>query len=142
MKGFQDLYEFIQAHPLAMGYAQRKWVEVGPFDIYVRLAHHRYLRSATYEDSTPTRTLDIANISNDDPGRGKFKVLLPQIERAVAMSEWSRAIFFESVINDRFAGFLLRQGYERQVGSTPPSFFKLIQFANSNTQPTGIHHVA
>jgi hypothetical protein len=88
--------------------------ERGFADLYVRKGP-RY-----YGTTKIAIVLDIARIAAKRPGKGAFSTLLAKLQTIHP----TMPIYVESVLNDRFAAWLERNGFERDKSGTP-SFWLL-----------------
>ena len=79
----------------------------GTLEYYIRISK-RHLDGHMYS------TLDLARLENTDPGKGRFKAVLLELERRLPTESSVSMIYVECVHNERLQSFLLRNGYTRQ----------------------------
>lgn len=93
---------------------QRSYVDEPGFDsLYVRVTKH-------YLDGKWLATIDIANVTATEPGKGAFTRLLQRLRSRYP----HMTLFVESVQNERLMHKLLRMGFEGRVGE-PGNFYLL-----------------
>ena len=66
-----------------------------------------------------TETLDIANTSVRNRGKGRFTAFLTYVETTSP-----RVVFIENVLEGRFLKFFMLRGYHLVEGSNPPCCYK------------------
>lgn len=101
---------------LKMGKA-RAWITSDGLTAYVRVTQRAIAPHGMVD------TIDIANVTADERGKGTFTRWLAKVEQKA--KDAGRGVFVESVQETRLEGFLSRQGYT-MIG-TPgmcPSFYK------------------
>lgn len=82
----------------------RAWVRDGDMPVYLRLAFH------TCGHQGGRNTLDIAAFGGD--GEVQWEVFKPFLERAEAAAKaMGRAVYLETIGEDKLIGFLVRRGY-------------------------------
>ena len=99
------------------------WIQEPHLDAYVRKSF-RLLDAST----TATPCLDIGSIEVDEDkqGRGIFTAFLKRFEQAAKKA--NRAVYVESILNDRLLTFLLSRGYQLTPNSSDlsPNVFKFL----------------
>lgn len=92
-----------------------RWVIWGKCSIYIR-------KTPRSLGGTRVEALDIANVSIMPMGTGTFTELLDRLESGGN----HRAIYIESVLNERLEAFLAKRGYSMDDRNCyPPSFYKV-----------------
>jgi hypothetical protein len=94
-------------------YLRNQWVrEKGFAELYVRIAMR------CIEDRW-VRCIDISNVRAQYPGKGAFTALVKKLQGKYP-ELW---IYVECVLDDRFRGKLLRDGFIQNTFDGPPSFY-------------------
>lgn len=92
------------------------WIHAGPVAVYVR-------KSTRYMSGTGMPALDIANISIDDPykGRGIGTALI----NAMAEAHPYSMTYIESIINEKFGEHLIGAGWTPHPNAVPLSVYQI-----------------
>ena len=80
---------------------RNKWIQIAGLKIYVRQSYRNHNQVAI-------QCLDLASIEATDKGNGLFTAILDAILRKYT----NYNIFVESILQQRFYDFLIRQGFE------------------------------
>ena len=108
----EELADFIEN---SEKYGSRKWLSDDLMQVYVRRGLHRI------EKNKLARTLDIANITVFDEGKGTFGKF---IAAAHKLNPWD-ATYVECVQTNRLAAWLLRNGWLPADNTGSLSFYLL-----------------
>ena len=84
-------------------------------NLYVRKGP-RYIHRVLHQ-----KVFDIANVTAIEMGKGAFTDFIKKFRQSFP----DYTIYVESVVNDRFGVYLLRQGFQSEEGRLPPSYFLL-----------------
>lgn len=107
-------------HFFLQGPTRNAWLKEEKYEYYVRKTR-RILPPK--RDGILRMTLDLANITGYDRGKGRFTPFLERIEKQAFDANF-KAVFIENVVTERFADYFRKHGYE-ELPSLPPCFYKL-----------------
>ncbi len=94
------------------------WLRGSDMEVYVRRSVPRVLN-----DGFRTQTFDIANVEVYYKDQGHFTAFLEEVH---AINPWG-ATYVESVLDQKFGDFLLRQGFVYHKGTIPSSYYKVTE---------------
>jgi hypothetical protein len=114
-KAIDLVRDFIERNRVGM-ICRREWLYGDDMEVYVRRSVPRLLN-----DRTRRQTLDIANVTVYNRGQGIFTAFLTEVH---AINPWG-VTYVESVLDERFGNFLLKQGFILHEGTLPPSYYKI-----------------
>lgn len=118
------LQKFIQSSK------DRDWLVVGPFDIYVRKAHHLI-------GDELKQTFDLANFNRarlSEGGKGEFWETIKHLEELLLETVWT-VVYIENVHNMRLVESLPKHGFMPVPRSNPISFYKDLKSSKGPKSP-------
>ena len=98
------------------GTYQRAWLNIGPYALYVRKAHHMV-------DGRIVKTFDLANAINRGHMYGGFwEIYAAMCSQAKARN--IQYLYLESILNERLLHAYLARGCVHIQGSNPPCAYR------------------
>jgi len=99
----------------------RSWISNDLMQVYVRVAY-RYINNIGY------RTFEIASVQVYNPGKGTFTAFLKEVLLLCFEDNYIQVIYIENVLNERFASFFDKLGFEKRLDlAEVPSFYKMLK---------------
>lgn len=98
----------------------RQWFHAGPLSVYLRITSRHFPGHSSLVNTIEIASIDVAEKYR---GTGVATQLFETVETTA--DETDRLVYVESVLSDRFAGWIERRGYTRiAVAGCPPSFLR------------------